>query len=158
MENLVEYLVPWVITNVVAILLLIAAIWKPKLSRLLFSILFGWACWINYTTANNTPEDYLNYATLTPFEFYREFINGWFKEHVTIMVTLISIGQGMISIGMLLNKWFVRLACVGAIVFLMAIAPLGIGAGFPFSITVSIALYFILKKDGLNFIWKKESH
>jgi len=153
MELLKQYLLPWTISNFVAILLLVATIRKPKLARLLFAILFAWACWINYVTAHQTPEIYLDYATLTPFNGYRDFINGWFKEQITLIVTMISIGQGLIAMGMLLKGWLVRIACLGAIVFLTAIAPLGIGSAFPFSLTASLALYFILKKEDLNYLF-----
>jgi len=153
MDLLTQYLLPWTVSNFIAILFLVAAVRKPKLARLLFAILFAWACWINYTTAHHTPEIYLDYARLTPFNLYRDFINGWFKEHITLMVTLISFGQGLIAIGMLLKGWLVRIACFGAIIFLIAIAPLGIGSGFPFSLTSSLALYFILKKDDLNYLF-----
>ncbi len=154
MELLKEYLIPWTGSNVIAILFLVAAIRKPKLARLLFALLFAWACWLNYTTAQNNPNDYLNYAAFTPFSLYHDFINGWFQDHVTSMVTLISFGQGCIAIGMLLKGWMVRLAGIGAIVFLLAISPLGIGSGFPATIISIIAIYFILKKDDLNYLWK----
>lgn len=153
MEALKQYIVPFAISNIAAILLLVAAIKKPKVARLLFALLFGWACWMNYTTAHNNPEDYLAYADMA-IPVYRNFINGWFKENITVMVTLISIGQLCIAVGMLLNNWWVRLACVGAIIFLMSIAPLGVGSAFPFSLTASLAAYFILKKDDLNYLWK----
>jgi hypothetical protein len=153
MEPLNQYFVPWLISNIAAIIFLIAAIWKPQIARLLFFLLFGWACWMNYTTAHNNPEDYLTYAAITPFHFLRNFINGWFKENITIMVTCISFGQALIALGMLLKGWWVRLACLGAIIFLVAIAPLGIGSAFPFSISASLAAYFIFKKDDLNYLW-----
>jgi len=154
MELLKEYFIQWIVSNGIAIIILIAAIKRPKLARLLFFILFSWACWINYSTAHNNPEEYLNYASLTPFDFLRDFINGWFKANLTTMVTLIAIGQGIIALGILLKGWLVRMACIGAIIFLLAIIPLGIGSGFPFSIIVVIASYFILKRDDLNYIWK----
>ncbi|MCP4975848.1 MAG: hypothetical protein GY931_06770 [Maribacter sp.] len=154
MELLKEYFVPWLLSNSIAILILVAAIRKTKLARLLFALLFGWACWINYTTAHYNPEEYLNYAVLTPFDLYRDFIKGWFKEHIIIMVTIIAFGQGLIALGMLLKGWMVRLACFGAIVFFLAITPLGIGAGFPAIIITAFAIYIILKKDDLNYLWK----
>jgi len=153
MELLLEYLPQWIGSNVIAILILVAAIKKPKLARVLFVLLFAWACWINYTTVHNSPEVYLEYALFTPFEFMRTFINGWFTAHVTWMVTLISIGQGLIAIGMLLKGWFVRIAGIGAIIFLLAITPLGIGSGFPCSIIAAVAVYIILKKDNLDYLW-----
>jgi len=149
-----EYLIQWIGSNSIAILFLIAAFRRPKLARLLFVLLFAWASWINYITAHNTPEEYLNYALLTSFDLMRDFINGWFKDHITLMVTMISIGQGLIAIGMLLNGWWVKTACIGAIVFLLAITPLGIGSGFPCSIIAAVAIYIILKKNNLNYLWK----
>ena len=153
MELLGEYFIPWIISNSVAVLLLLAAIKKPKLARLLFALLFLWACWLNYTTAHKNPTDYLNYANLTPFSVYSDFISGWFKSHIIAIVTLISIGQGLIGLGLLLKGWIVRLAGIGAVIFFLAIAPLGIGSAFPFSLIAIAAIYFILKKDELNFLW-----
>lgn len=146
------YLVAYIISNIVGILFIWAAIKKPKLARLMFLILFGWASYINYTTAQAAPDTYLNYSEAA-IGFYRNFIQGWFKENITVMVSLISLGQGLIAVGMLLKGWWVKLACIGVIIFLMSIAPLGVYAAFPFSITVSVAAYFILKKDNLDYLW-----
>ena len=153
MELLKEYLIPWLISNSIAIIILVSAFKKPKLARLLFVLLFLWACWINYNTAQKNPNDYLNYAALSPFDLYSDFINGWFKSHITSMVSLIAFGQGLIAIGMLLKGWIVRLAFFGAIVFFIAITPLGIGSGFPATLITSVAIYFILKNDDLNYLW-----
>jgi hypothetical protein len=76
MELWSAYFIPWFISNIVAILFLVTAIRKPKLARLLFALLFFWASWLNYNTAQNTPNDYLNYVILTPFSVYHHFING----------------------------------------------------------------------------------
>lgn len=153
MDLLKEYLIPWLISNSFAIIIIVSAFQKPKLARLFFVILFLWAFWINYNTAHNTPNDYLNYAALSPFDLYSEFINGWFKSHITSMVSLIAFGQGLIAIGLLFKGWIVRFACFGAIIFFIAITPLGIGSGFPATIITSVAIYFILKKDDLNYLW-----
>jgi len=151
-----EYFLLWLLSNSVAILLLVAAIKKPRLARVLFAGLFLWASWINYTTAHSTPDEYLNYAALTPFNLYRDFINGWFSANIESMVTLISIGQGLIAIGLLLHGWFVRLACYGVVIFFIAITPLGIGSAFPFTLFASTAIYFILKNDDLDFLWNNK--
>jgi len=154
MDLLREFFIPWILSNSIAVLFLVAAILKTKLARLLFALLFAWACWLNYTTAHYNPEEYLNYARLTPFGVYHDFINGWFKAHIVSMVTLISFGQGLIAIGMILKGWVVRLAGLGAIVFFLAIIPLGIGAGFPATLLSAVSIYFILKNDDLNYLWR----
>jgi len=153
MEALKQYIVPYIISNLTAMVLLILAIKKPTMARLLFALLFGWSCWKNYTTSHNDPNFYLNYAGMA-IPFYRHFILTWFKEHITIIVTFISIGQGLISVGLILNGWWVKLAGLGAIIFLLSIAPLGVGSAFPFSITASFAAYFIIKKDQLDYLWR----
>lgn len=157
MDLLYQYFGPWIVSNSIAILIVIAASRKPRWARLLFVLLFTWACWINYTTVHKNPNVYLEYAALTPFNLYYNFINGWFKAHIIPMVTLIAIGQGLIAIGLLLKGWIVRIACFGAIIFFLSIAPLGIGSGFPCTLIASVAVYFILKNDDLDFLWKSRT-
>lgn len=156
-EVLQEFWIPWTISNTIAIIILILAIKRSRWARWVYFILFAWACWINYTTANNSPGDYLAYADLSPVGFYKEFINGWFKENITTMVSVIAMGQGLIALGMLGKGWMVKLACFGAILFFLGITPLGIGSGFPVPIIGIITAYFILKKDDLNYAWKRSS-
>ena len=148
-----SYLVGYIISNIVGLLFLWAAIKKPYLARLMFVLLFGWASVTNYYFAHQTPEAYLEYADAS-IKWYRDFIHGWFSSHITLMVTLIAFGEAAIAIGMLLKGWWVKLACIGVIIFLLAIAPLGFYAGFPFSITTSIAAFLILKKEAYNYLWK----
>jgi hypothetical protein len=70
------------------------------------------------------------------------------------MVSLIANGEGLIAVGMILKGWWVKLACMGVIIFQLSIAPLGVYAAFPFSITVSVAAFFILRKNRLDYLWK----
>lgn len=152
MKGLDIYLIPWLISNIVGILILLAAYKKPRLARGMFFLLFGWASWFNYTTAQAAPEVYLDYASMS-VGLYSEFILGWFSHHITPVISIIAVGQGMIALGMILRGIWVKLGCIGAIVFLLSIAPLGVGAGFPFSIIVSIAAYLIMRKGEHDFIW-----
>ena len=148
-----DYWIIYIISNVAGILFLWASIQTPRLARLMIAILFAWASWANYSISHENPTAYLEYADGS-ISWYSNFINGWFKGHITIMVSIIAICQGFIATGMLLKGWWVRIACIGVIIFLIAIAPLGLYAGFPFSITVSFAACFILKRDSLNYLWK----
>lgn len=152
MKGIETYLIPWLVSNIAALLILWAAVKKPKLARALFALLFGWACWMNLTTVNATPGVYLDYASMS-IGLYHDFILGWFKNHIITVITAIAIGQGLIAFGMLLRGWWVTGACIGAIIFLLSIAPLGVGAAFPFSITVSIAAYVIIQRDSKDFLW-----
>jgi hypothetical protein len=115
-------------------------------------ILFAWAGWINFTTARLTPGVYLDYGKHA-VDIYATFINGWFANNATIFVTAIAIGQELIALGMLLSGKWVKFACMGTIAFLVGIAPLGLYAAFPFSITVSIAAWIVLQRDDKMVLW-----
>ena len=153
METIQPYLLPYSISNSAAIIILVSSFYYTKVTRLLFIMLFGWASWLNYTVAHQNPSDYLAYADLA-VPIYRDFIDGWFKNHITEMVSLISIGQGLIAMGMALRGITVKLASIGAIVFFLSISPLGVGAAFPFPLITAYAAYMIIKKDNCDFIWR----
>ncbi|MES1217806.1 MAG: hypothetical protein ABUT20_20035 [Bacteroidota bacterium] len=140
-------------SNLAAIIMLLVAIKWPRGGRVLFFLLFAWACWMNWTTAIEKPQVYLEYANLTWSGIYRNFINGWFSEHLVFSVTLIAICQGLIAISMLLSGWIFKAGAIGAIIFLVAIVPFGIGSGFPTTLIMAAAMIIILRKRADQFIW-----
>lgn len=154
MKGLEEYLWPYFISQAASIIILLVAWKKTRWARGLLSLLFFWASGINMYIGITSPDTYQLYADLA-LPFYCDFINGWFSHYNHIMIPMIAAGQFFIASGMLAKGIWVKLACVGAIIFLISIAPLMVGSAFPFSITVSLAAYFILRKDGKNYIWKK---
>ena len=102
------------------------------------------------------PNIYQQYADMA-VPLYRDFINGWFSHYNYEVIPLIAIGQFLIAVGMILKNDWVKFACIGAIIFLLGIAPLLVGSAFPFSITVSIAAYLVYRNDDKNLIWKKQT-
>lgn len=154
MEALKEWLIPYIISNIVFVLSIVAAIKRPMWTRIFFAGFFLWAAYFNYTTAIQSPEIYLTYATLNALPAYSRFINGLFSEHITVIVFGIAAGQFLIALGLILNKIWVGLACIGGIIFGLAIAPLGVGSGFPATVCMAIAFFILLKKQEHNFIWK----
>ncbi|MFI5129152.1 MAG: hypothetical protein ACHQFX_04145 [Chitinophagales bacterium] len=148
------YVILLTISNVVAILQLIAAIKWPGIARISFFLLFAWASWTNWTESQQTPQFYLDYADLTWSSWYRYFINGWFAEHVQLAVGFIATCQGLIAISMLLKGWIYKIGGIGAILFLVSILPFGVGSGFPCTAIMAIAIYILLKKHDHSFIWE----
>jgi hypothetical protein len=143
----------WWASNIVGLIFVLVAIKSTRLARFMFVLLFGYASWVNYTLSHENPDVYLDYADHA-IGVYTRFILGWFSHHITALVTIIAAGQLCIAVGMLLNRSFVTLACIGVIVFLVAIAPLGLYAAFPFSLTVSFAAFLIIKRDRKEYLWK----
>ena len=156
MKGLDNYLALYIISNAVAVLMLIAA-WKtPKIARGLFFLLFIWASYTNYNYAVYNPNAYLEYADLSFLNIYVQFIQGWFSRHVMVAVGFIASCQALIGISMLLKEWLFKTGCIGGITFLLAIAPLGVGAAFPCTIIMAVGLFMILKKSPAQYLWIKD--
>lgn len=120
--------------------------WKfTRIARFLLASLFAWACWFNLDTVAETPDAYVDYAWLTPFSWYSEFMNGYFAANVTEIVTAVSIAQGLLALGFLLGRLYARIAAIGTIIFLMVVLPLGIGSAFPAPILMAIGAYFVFR-------------
>jgi hypothetical protein len=139
-----EYLLTYLIANVVALAVLALAWGRPRIARWLWVAVFLWAAAVNTITAAREPWVYLAYGGLTPSALYRDFIHGWFSSHIQPVV--VSIAAGQLTIAILLSRagdarW---LGIVGASVFLLAIAPLGVGSGFPFSL-IAIASLLVME-------------
>ena len=147
-------LIGLIISNGVAILFLISAIYWPKISRLLFFFLFSWACWMNWKTSQQDPIKYLEFADLTFSTSYRTLIKGWFSQDIQLAVGFIATSQGLIAISMLLKNPIFKIGAMGAILFLLAILPLGVGSGFPCTLIFSIAMYILLRKESGEYLWK----
>jgi hypothetical protein len=148
---------PWlwalIISNIAAIMVLVFAIKWSRLARLLFCLLFVWASWVNWKTSQQNPVAYLEYADLTFSSFYKNIINGWFSKHIREVVGFIATCQAVIAISMILKGWIFKLGCIGGLLFLLAITPLGVGSGFPCTITFGVAL-IILYDKGTHFLWQ----
>ena len=120
--------------------------WKfTRVARFLLASLFAWACWFNLDTVAETPEVYVDYAWLTPFQWYSAIMTGWFAANVTEIVTIVSIGQGLLAVGLLLGGIYARIAAIGTIIFLLIVLPLGLGSAFPAPILMAIGAYFVYR-------------
>jgi hypothetical protein len=153
MYGLHQYLVPYLVSQVVAIILLLIAFRNTRLARLIVAVLFIAASAANMYTGLIKPDSYLDYGWMA-VPLYRDFINGWFSHYIQIIVPVIAIGQLLIGVGMLLKGWWVRWACFGAIIFLLSIAPLLVGSAFPFSLIASWAVLLVLKRDKKTYLWQ----
>jgi len=139
-----EYLVMYLSANLIALAILALAYWRPSMTRWIWVAIFVWAATVNTMTAAREPWVYLAYGALTPSALYHDFIAGWFSTHIQPFILAIATGQ--LTIAILLSRtgdarW---LGIVGASLFLLAIAPLGVGAGFPFSL-IAIASLLLME-------------
>jgi len=128
------FLWPHLVSILIAVGFLVAAIRKPRLARKLYLGLFVYASLVNATVCLVAPESYVSNARFALLDLYRQFIVGWFAAHVTWMVGSIALGQALIAAGLALGGGWARLALLGSVAFFVGIAPLGVGSAFPSSL------------------------
>lgn len=148
------YVTLLLVSNAIAILQLIAAVQWPRIARLSFFILFAWACWMNWSTALQTPDAYLDYANLSWGNWYGNFINGWFAQHILLCVGFIASCQGLIAVCMLFKGLVFKSGGIAAIIFLLCIVPFGVGSGFPATVIMAAAIFILIRKHNNKFIWQ----
>ncbi len=139
-----ELLVAFVVSNVGSALLLLLAWKRPQAARVIFGGGFCAASVFNIITALRQPEAYLFYATYA-VELYRRIIEGPFAAHAAACV--IAIAAGQIAAGSLLvfGRW-ARWGAAGAIVFLLAISPFGLGSAFPSTLILAAAVALAVRQ------------
>ena len=142
--ELTTFAIVLIAANVTAILLLWATVKKPVLGRVLFGLLFVAAGAINWYLALNNPEIYLDYRNFAVIRYFDEFIVGWFRDHILLTVGGIATAQILIAIGLQVKGILFKIAGAGAIIFLLAVLPLGAGAGFPATLIMAITVYFLM--------------
>src|SRR5678810_389999 len=109
MEELQEYLVPYLISQAASLLILIAAWKRTRWARWLFSALFLWASATNMYIGLTDPDSYLDNARFA-IPLYQDFINGWFSHYNQLIIPLIAVGQLCIINNMVLHSCWEKLA------------------------------------------------
>jgi len=143
-----DYLGPFIVTNTVSVALIVLAIVRPRATRTIFVVIFLAAGAFNAYTALSQPEVYLAYGSLAIFGFYRDFIEGFFSRHTEAIILTIALGQ--LAVGVLLTRHgrLFDLGTFGGVLFLVAIAPLGIGSALPSTLLMAGALIVMWRRLG----------
>ncbi len=135
------YFIPLIVSNMFALVLLIAAVFWPRLVRWAFAILFLAAGLVNSYLAISKPEVYVeSYGETAFLGIYRDFINGTFSTYDTQILLAIAVGQILVAFFLTRSGALFRLGFAGACVFLIAIAPLGLGSAFPSTLILVAAV------------------
>ncbi len=98
----------------------------------------------NWYTALTTPQAYLMYAE-TAIPLYQDLLNGWVGRNLEVIIPAIATCQLLIGAGMFAGGRWLAWGCLGIVLFLAGIAPLGVGSAFPFSVTVSVAAFLVYR-------------
>ncbi|WP_018617496.1 hypothetical protein [Segetibacter koreensis] len=142
--NPAQILIAYFISNLVAITFFFISLKWKELARVLFAALFIWAAWTNWTGVRKTPDFYLGFSQYA-IGFYRDIINGIFSNYITPIVSFIAVCQLFIGLGLLSRGVIFKIACLGGVIFLVAISPLGIASAFPSGIIWAAGLLVLYK-------------
>lgn len=154
MEGLNQYIIPYLLSQVVAIVIIMMAYRNTRITRILFGLMFLGASVINMSAGINDPTVYVDYGKMA-LPFYRDFIIGWFSQHNNVVVPAIAVAQFFIGLGMILRGTLVKLACIGAILFFLGITPLMVGSAFPFPLFAAWAAWVVYRRDDKGYVWQK---
>jgi hypothetical protein len=133
-------------------LVMVALSWRWKAAgRLAFILLFLVAGIYSLGTAFARPDEYVSSIRLA----YGSFTLRFFLRHPTAIVAVIGIGQLAIAALVSLRNWQVTLGLLGALLFLLGIAPLGTAAGFPASLIMAIAALLLLRARYASTLWNE---
>jgi hypothetical protein len=139
-----QIILTYFLSNLVAITFFFISLKWKILARALYAGLFMWAAWLNWSIAHTNPAFYLNYSKYA-LGWYRDFILGSFSYYITPFVSFIAICQFFIGLGQLSGGIIFKISCIGGIIFLIAIAPLGFLSAFPSGLTWSAGLLVLYK-------------
>lgn len=132
-----------VISNVIALLLILICYKWPKTGKVVSSIIFLLAGIFNMYSGIADPEVYVNTYGPLAIGLYQKIIYGVFSSYTSLFVILIAVGQLLVGIFLLLKRTLFKLGILGGIIFLISISPLGIGSAFPFPLLMSISLVLL---------------
>ena len=145
MMNLSDYWFPYVITHVITFILIVICYKWPKIGKVVWGIIFILAGIFNIFMVNKDPQAYLNYRE-NAVEFYKFFIDGVFHSFTIFIVSLIGVGQILVGVFLLRKGKLFLFGILGGIIFLVAIAPLGIGSAFPSTLLMAFSLFLLYRR------------
>ncbi|SRR6266545_4934445 len=140
-----EFVVPYIVSHVVAVMYVLIAWRWPGVARRLFGGGFLIAGAFNIWTVSTAPHSYVQGFGPHAFPLYREFIYGAFARHTAAF--MLPFAGGQLAVGSLAFAplpWR-KLAYAGAIIFLLAITPLGIGSAAPSTLIFAAGMVVLLR-------------
>ena len=138
-------------SSIVALLMLaLSWFWKPA-GRLLLAALFVWAGGYDFRTAIVRPQEYVSFVRISYFSFLLRL----FLQHTAGIMVAIAIGQLAIGILVLLRGRPVKVGLWGAVLFLLALAPLATVVGFWSRLIMASAALLLMRGQYSSPLWSE---
>ena len=134
----------YLISNAGALLVLFISIIFKRTGRVIMALLFLIAAIDNAWLAIHQPSVYSVYERLAALPVYEVLIHQVFLEHITTYMLILMLFQLAISLGLLWRGKWEKIALSAAIIYLLALAPLGAGSSFPCTVILALACMVLL--------------
>lgn len=141
-----KFSLPFTVSNVLAVATAILAMRWPTSARVMLGAIFIGASVVNSYFAFTDPQIYIGFGELTGSRLYQSIILGPFSAHAQRYILLIAVCQLFIGVFTCYTGKMMKAAMIGAITFLIAIAPLGLGSAFPSTLIMASAYAILLFK------------
>jgi hypothetical protein len=142
-----EYMLPIILANLVAVVLTLSSYNFPRFMRFIWGLVFIIAGIFNLITVYNEPRIYVDAYGPSAIQAYQQIIYGPFSEQPAIYVTLIAVGQIIVGSLIWSRKFWYYLGLIGGVIFMLAIAPLGVGSAFPATVIMALGLILMMRKN-----------
>lgn len=142
--NYQEYMLPVILSNLLAIIIMLSCLQIPKIMRAVMGLIFIVAGFINLINVYNNPSVYVDGFGPVAIDVYKDIIYGPFSKQPGIYVALISIGQVLVGALLWLKKFWYNVGAFGGFIFFVAIIPLGAGSAFPAPVFLAIGMLSLL--------------
>ncbi|MBS3807605.1 MAG: hypothetical protein KGY60_08895 [Bacteroidales bacterium] len=141
-----EYMLPVILANLVALVLALSSYNFPRFMRFIWGLIFIIAGIVNLINVYNEPGIYVDAYGPPAIDCYQEIIYGAFSGRPAVYVTLIAAGQILTGGLIWSGRFWYYLGLTGGIIFLLAIAPLGVGSAFPATVIMATGLMVMMRK------------
>jgi hypothetical protein len=141
-----EFMLPVILANLVAVILALSSYNFPRFMRFIWGLIFIVAGIVNLITVYNEPGIYVDAYGPAAIDAYKDIIYGPFSKKPAVYVTLIAAGQMLAGSLIWSGRFWYYLGLVGGILFLLAIAPLGVGSAFPSTVIMALGLILMMRK------------
>lgn len=137
----------YIVCVLISFLLMLLAFMLPKITRTIVALIFVIAAAVNTIQAITMPQIYRAFADVTFSPWYEKFINGFFSEHIGLIVMAIAVMQLVIGLGIVAGNAAAKYSLLAATIFLAAITPLAAGSAFPSPIFLAVACIILIYKN-----------
>jgi hypothetical protein len=140
-----QMLVPLFLANALSVAFFVLALYRPNTARIVTGAGFLLAALVDGTLALVNPQIYVRTFGPHAVGVYKDLIYGVLAQAPGRLILAMAVWQAVVG-GVVLFRQseFVKLGCVAAACYLVALSPLGAASGFPATLILAAAMVVLV--------------